>query len=282
MISMTNGITATDHYKKQLNELVTHVFGFSFESWHALGIWGDDYECYSIITDHHMIANISVYKMSLLINGRERQYLQLGLVATREENRGQGLARKIMEFIMERYLNVPMFLHANDSVIDFYPKFGFTPVSYKQPYINYHLKNDCGMTRMDLRDPKVKHYLKERGQYSSIFDCANQYAINWFHLLFSYSDHIYEIPELEVMLIAEQSNSILTIYDIVSRKEVAFADIVSYLGFSGGDVIHFGFNPDRLGLEYSLKEYPMNDSTLFIRGDFGVEGEYIIPVMIIT
>ena len=190
MITMTNGFTTTKEFNGQLNELIMHAFGFSFDKWHAENVWNEDYEIYSIIENSVMLANISVYKMKMIINGEKRDYLQFGSVATREEYRRRGLSKKIMEHIFSIYPDTSCFLHAGDSVVEFYPKFGFKSITYKQPYIEYKLKNIGGMIKLDISNPKVDKYLKERSQYSKVFDCTNQYAINWFHLLYSHQNDI--------------------------------------------------------------------------------------------
>lgn len=282
MITMTNGSTTTKKFNAELNKLIMHTFGFSFDKWHAKNVWNDDYELYSIIENGIMLANISVYKMKMIINGENRDYLQFGSVATRKEYRGKGLSKKLMEHIFSIYPDTPCFLHGGDSVVEFYPKFGFKPIAYKQPYINCKLKNSGEMIKLNITNPKVDKYLKERTQYSKVFDCTNQYAINWFHLLYGHQNNIYEIPQLEVMIIAYQQDNKLTICDIVTSKPVSFEKIVLYLYFEGVDIIQFDFNPDWLGVDYHMKEYKNEDENPFVKGDFGLEQEYMIPRNIIT
>lgn len=282
MIIMTNGSTTTKEFNTELNELIMHTFEFSFDKWQDKNVWNDDYELYSIIENGTMLANISVYKMKMIINGEKRDYLQFGSVATRKEYRGKGLSKKLMEHIFSIYPDTPCFLHGGDSVVEFYPQFGFKTISYKQPYIKCKLKNSGEMIKLDITNPKVDKYLKERTQYSKVFDCTNQYAINWFHLLYGHENNIYEIPQLEVMIIAYQQEDKLTICDIVSSRTVSFEKIVPYLCFEGVDFIEFGFNPDWLGIEYDMKEYRNEDENPFVKGDFGLEQEYMIPRNIIT
>ncbi len=38
-----------------------------------------------------------------------------------------------MEYIIDKYQRIPMFLSADDSVVDFYPKFGFSRAYDKLP-----------------------------------------------------------------------------------------------------------------------------------------------------
>jgi len=277
MITMTNGSMLTKEFDKQINDLMLHCLDFSFDRFHAKGVWNDDYERYSIFDNGIMVASISVYKMKMVINGEQKEFLQIGAVATREEYRCKGLSRKIMEHILSRYPDTSAFLHGGNSVLNFYPKFGFRPFEEKQPYIKYKLDNEGDMIRIDINDPKVDRYLKERNQYSKVIDCINQYAINWFHILYRHQKDIYEIPQLDLMIIARQKDNVLTVYDIAAKRNLSFEEIVPHLSFKGVDLIQFAFIPDWLGVDYSMKEYKIDDSNPFVKGSFGVEGEFMIP-----
>lgn len=279
---MTNSSTATKGFYHQIDELIMAAFGFTFEKWHDKGLWTDDYERYSIIENGVMLSNISAYKMKLLINGVPRDFIQLGSVATLQEHRGKGLARQLMEHILNKYPDTPIFLFGDNDAEGYYRKMGFTPFSYKQPYIDCRLCQSGDMKRLEVTDPKVDRYLKERSQHSQILDCLNQYAINWFHLLYRFSKHIYEIPELDVMLIAKQAGSILTIYDMVSKASVSFAEIIPHLHFDGVERIEFGFNPDWLSIEYQMTDLEDEDGIPFIKGDFGLKTDFAFPTMIAT
>ena len=282
MIKMTSGVLYTEEYGEQLNDLILEAFHFSFDKWHEKKVWDDDFERYSIIENGVMLAQISVFKMKMLINGKKKEVLQLGGVATREEYRGKGLSREIMEHILAKYPDTPAFLHGGNSVVDFYPKFGFKPFQYKQPYIECKLHNQGEMIKLDIKDPKVDMYLKERNQYSKILDCLNQYSIDWFHLLYSFENNIYEIPQLDLMFVAKQKDNRLMIYDIVAKRNVTFEEIAPHLCFEGVHIIEFDFNPDWLGFNYKMREYKIDDCNPFVRGDLGVKGEYMIPGMMTT
>jgi len=282
MITMTNGSMLTKEFDKQINDLMLNCLDFSFDKFHGKGVWNDDYERYSIFDNGIMAASISAYKMKMLINGEQKNFLQLGAVATREEYRGNGLSRNIMEHIFTKYPDIPAFLHGGNSVLNFYPKFGFRPFEEKQPYIEYKLDNEGDMIRLNINDPKVDMYLKERNQYSKVIDCKNQYAINWFHLIYRHPNDIYEIPQLDLMMIAKQRGNKLTIFDIVAKRNVTFKEIVPHLSFQGIDTIQFAFIPDWLGVEYSMKEYKIDDCNPFLKGSFGIKEEFMVPSFITT
>lgn len=68
--------------------------------------------------------------------------LSLGAVATKKEYRGKGYIRVLMEHIINKYNNIPMYLFANDSVVDFYPRFGFTRTYEKLPVYECDINNE--------------------------------------------------------------------------------------------------------------------------------------------
>ena len=47
-----------------------------------------------------------------------------------------------MEHIIEKYEGTPMYLFANEDVVNFYPKFGFKRVSEKLPVCHCEINND--------------------------------------------------------------------------------------------------------------------------------------------
>lgn len=67
-----------------------------------------------------------------------------------ENYRGRGLSRQLMEHIMATYEDIPMYLSANESVLDFYPRFGFERVYKKQP-VSTGLDCDLG----DFKFPEL-------------------------------------------------------------------------------------------------------------------------------
>ena len=110
-----------------LNNLLKDVF-FDFQFWYDLNLWDENYESYSITDKGEIVSNICVYKAQILFNQKQYTALSVGAVATKKEYRGRGLSRLLMEHIIHKYDNVPMYLSANDSVVDFYPIFGFERV----------------------------------------------------------------------------------------------------------------------------------------------------------
>lgn len=115
-------------YRVSFNELAKFVFNLDFSKWYEKGCWNDQYICYSYIDGDKIIANASVSKMTIIVNGKEYKAIQIGTVMTHPNYRNKGLARKLMDHIIDIYQDQYEFIYlfANESVLDFYPKFGFS------------------------------------------------------------------------------------------------------------------------------------------------------------
>ncbi|MEB9735185.1 GNAT family N-acetyltransferase [Bacillus cereus] len=119
-----------EKYKESFNDLAKHVFELDFKGWYDRGCWNDNYICYSYVDGDKVIANTSINKMNVISNGKEYKAIQLGTVMTHPDYRHQGLATKLMNHIIKKYEKNYNFIYlfANDTVLEFYPKFGFEKV----------------------------------------------------------------------------------------------------------------------------------------------------------
>ncbi|WKK99868.1 GNAT family N-acetyltransferase [Paenibacillus amylolyticus] len=123
-------------------ELAVNTFEINFEDWYQQGYWGERYIPYSYVDGDQVIANVSVNILELIIHGEKKKAIQIGTVMTHPDYRGKGLSTRLMNKVLEEYDNKYdyMYLFANESVLDFYPKFGFKPVEEHLFSINYTAK----------------------------------------------------------------------------------------------------------------------------------------------
>lgn len=125
-LKMIKAYQSDGDLRRSFNRLAEETYGLSFEHWYQNGFWGEKYIPFSVVSQGAVIANVSVNIMDCKPGGETRRYIQLGTVMTKKEYRGQGLSRRLMEWVCREYGECDgMFLWANDSVLDFYPKFGF-------------------------------------------------------------------------------------------------------------------------------------------------------------
>jgi predicted acetyltransferase len=89
-------------YQTMLNNFLKRIF-FNFQFWYDLNLWDENYESYSIIENDEIVSNICVYKTQLIFNAKQYPALSIGAVATKQEYRGRGLSRLLMEQFIGKY-----------------------------------------------------------------------------------------------------------------------------------------------------------------------------------
>lgn len=277
-IAFCNG--SDQGYQKRLNNLLKEIF-LDFQFWYDLDLWDHNYESYSFVDDDEIVSNVCVYKAQVQFKGQTHLALSVGAVATRQDYRGQGLSRRLLEHILEKYDGIPMYLWANQGVVDFYPKFGFRRVYEKQPVYEVSVNHDLVPHRLSYDDPKVWRYVQNRVNFSVELDCLNTASVNLFHIHLGYlKNSLFEIPELETMLVAEQRGTTLRLIGVFSLKPIRFADLLRQLPFNHVERIEFGFMPCWPDLLYRMEE--QETDPLFVRGLDCDLGDFKFPELSIT
>lgn len=267
-------------YQTKLNKLLKNIF-LDFEFWYNLDLWDSNYESYAYMDGEEIVSNICVYKTKIILNGKKHEALSVGAVATKEEYRGQGLSRKLMDHIIEKYEGTPMYLSANETVVDFYPRFGFKQVYEKLPICDCNINNTIPIKKLAHNDQKVWDYVYKRINYSNKLDCLNTQNINMFHIYLGYlKEHIYELEDINTMVIATQDNDVLNVTGVFSLEDITFKQLVDNLPFTNVKRIEFGFMPYWDDIEYSMIAYETDP--LFARGVKSDLGDFKFPELSIT
>ncbi len=138
------GYRSQDLYRAAFNNLAKKVFGISFEDWYQLGYWNEKYIPYTLFDEETAIANISVNTIDFNILGDHKRYIQIGTVMTDDNYRNQNLCRFLME-----------------SVLEFYPKFGFKPVTEYTYFRRVEKDLDSGncYKKLDSYGPECVYHL---------------------------------------------------------------------------------------------------------------------------
>ena len=139
-----------------LGALTQAAFGFDFEAWAARGFCARGaYVPYSFEEEGRILSNVSVNRMEFCLNGEKRRWLQLGTVATREDMRGRGLARRLVEIALADSMDGcdGVYLFANPEAAGFYEKCGFTRgIEYRSfPRAEAYLNTDARLSSMRER-----------------------------------------------------------------------------------------------------------------------------------
>lgn len=270
-----------DILRHELNELTEKTFGFNFESWVTNGYFEGDYIPYSFEEDGKILSNVSVNLMHFLQNGEKRNYIQLGTVMTAADHRKQGLARKLMEYVIEMYEGKcdGIYLFGNLSALNFYRKLGFE----EREQYRYTLRDDVrsdiqsrisknvhsnGFVKIDSSDAKLKEKYCETVRNSAAngaFEQENKYGLQMFYT--SALKNVYYSKELDCFAVMEQDDETMELHSIISGKDILLKDIISEIK-SDYKELKLGFTPKKA--EADLFEAAIfdggDDYRLFCRG----------------
>ncbi|WIV17228.1 GNAT family N-acetyltransferase [Paenibacillus polygoni] len=288
MMINSNDYRNHDGYRGSFNRLSKLVFGIEFEAWYQKGAWDDRYICHSFIADDEVIANVSVSKMSLVINGESIRALQIGTVMTHPEHRGKGLSKQLMEHVLDTYEDTCdlFFLFANRTVLEFYPKFGFAPFPEHQFHLNIPDEPQANIISLDKLDVSreehwnlIKKKISSRNPISKHFGVTNTEGLFQFYALNVYPECLYYSHTDDAIIVFEHEGDLMHLYDIVSDKEVDVEALVSRITTEQTRQIRFHFTPDQIIEKVYTEPFGKNEDVLFIKSlsDLGKLPAFCIP-----
>ena len=270
MYKVINNYRNDKELRDSFNELAEKTFGLNFEGWYQKGFWGDNYNPYSIVIDGRVVANVSVNKTDMLIDGEIKHFLQLGTVMTDEAYRGRGLSRKIMEQIEADYAGKVdgVYLFANDSVVDFYPKFGFKKAAEYQYSKNVVNTGKCQVEKVIMDNKEAWNKLVDamnKSQFHGKLDMVNNGELIMFYITGFMQESVYYHKDTDTYVIADIEDGDLFIHNAFSSNTTELKSIIELFG---QDINHvtLGFAPKDVE-NFQREEYREEDCTFFIKGE---------------
>ena len=181
--------------------LQTVFFGLKFKSWYQHGFWGIGYIPFSYVVDDKVVANVSINIINFIIEGKHKRALQVGTVMTHPAYRNRGLSKSLMNKVLEEYKNMYdfMYLFANESVLGFYPKFGFEKIEEYQFSTNFSSKQKPKdkPRKLNITNGEdinfIFTFVKERIPVSNRFSTGNSQGILMYYCLNVFSNDIYSL-----------------------------------------------------------------------------------------
>ncbi|MFA9458129.1 GNAT family N-acetyltransferase [Halalkalibacter sp. AB-rgal2] len=258
--------------RNSFNELARFVFGIHFEDWYQNNYWTHRYIPYSYVQNDHVIANFSVNQVDVIINSEKKRAIQIGTVMTHPDYRDRGLSGRLMSKVLEEYQNKSDFIYlfANQTVLGFYPKFGFKRVHEHQFSMEWLVKSTEVKTLRKLDGTRVEdlqfiyHFALERIPVSKRFGTVNTQELLMYYCMSIFNNHIYYVQDEQVIVIFKQENHQLDIFDIVSKKEVNMNKVLSTISNQNTKKIVFHYTPDYQ--EINMKREIFNgDDVLFVK-----------------
>lgn len=271
MYQLLSNVHENEHIKKSFNELTHKVFWFTFEDWDKKGLWTDNFKPYVLVDGERVVSNVSVNFMTFLLDGEKKHYIQLGTVMTDPDYRNQGLGRRIMEHILSEYKDKVdgIFLFGNDSVLDYYPRFGFTVGTQYE----YYQEIDSSKALM-LAD---KVDMKKLENVNKVLDAFQTRTVNerlamidnrgiaGFYATQLMGENYYYLKEENAYVIAEIEGNTLFVNLVIADHVVDLNRVIYSFGNTIREVV-FHFTPLCCN-QYSRRVHKEEDSTYFYIGE---------------
>ncbi|URZ14565.1 GNAT family N-acetyltransferase [Clostridium felsineum] len=255
--------------RNSLNLLTQSIFGFNFEVWYTEGFWGDFYIPYSIFDNDKIVANVSVSVMDCEVLNEVKRYVQLGTVMTDVNYRNQGLSEYLINKVIEEWKNKSdmIYLFANDSVLKFYPKFGFEVACEYEYSKKINSKNNTIKAKkldMSLKESK-ELFLRSVVTSNTMakISVLKNTSLAMFYCGYSMSDQVYYIEDYSAVAVAEFYDNILKLKEVFCTEETDIDKIINKLAYNGIKKVVFGFTPKRTE-DYEVKILKEENLTLFV------------------
>lgn len=253
--------------RDSFNALAEKVFCLNFENWYQNGFWKDNYNPFSVVIDGKVAANVSVNQCNVNYNGSVLKLIQLGTVMTDPDHRGKGYAGMLMEKVLKEYEGKAdgIYLYANDSVLDFYPKYGF---SRREEYrytkqISNTAANITENVPMNTPEDweKMVQIMKTRPQVGNMTMTGNE-GLFMFYLSQFMQENVFYIEKLDAYVVAETEDDVLMLHAIWGNASVE--DVISSFGSEYKKAVLL-FTPENTdGYEEELVDE--EDTTFFVQG----------------
>ncbi len=252
------------------------------EEAHRQGLLGVTTVPFAVFDDTgNALSILNATEMDVVIAHQTYRTVQIGTVGTLPECRGRGLAALLLESVLEHYAPRTDFqlLFANESVVNFYPKFGFVPVQQTRFERIPSTDRPLDLSRLDLACSAdlglLRSLIHDRESVSHVIDVSNCGWLTEFYCTMQLADCLWVDQCQSTILVARVDGQVLTLYDLITREiSIAFFEALSWPGISR---IRLGFTPDRFqgGFETQPHEEPM-----LVRGHFpfGI-GPFTFPVL---
>jgi predicted N-acetyltransferase YhbS len=272
-----------DRLRESFFELSNQIFGLNFREWYEKGFWGNQYIPFSYVDENKVVANVSVNTLDFIIQGRKYIALQIGTVMTHPDYRNRGLSTCLMNKVLEEYKDQYdfMYLFANETVLDFYPKFGFTEVDeyqYSMEFTTDRAATDC-IRKLEVTKKEdlelIDQFVNERIPVSKIFATGNSQSITMYHCVDIFNQDIYYLEQEDVIVIFQKTENQIDIFDIISKKEIKIEAILTRIANKGLTKIVFHYTPDYEGIEFE-SDFLKREGALFVKTNNG----HLFPVKV--
>ena len=257
-----------EQLRSSFNRLAKATFGLDFEPWYQKGFWTEDYNPYSVLLDGEIVANVSVNRTDMIIDGERRKLYQLGTVMTDEAHRNRGYIRAIMAEIEKDTADADgVYLFGGDNVLEFYPKFGFvqgTEHLYTKEIVQ---AGQSTMERVRMDGPGGWIRLRvamEKNEFETACTMVDNPGLIFFYAAQFMQESVYYDKRLDAWAIAEIEDGEMLLHNVFAPAGVTLDDVIASFG-SEVKQVTLGFTPKDI-TGFDCVPYHEEDCTFFVKG----------------
>ena len=213
------------------------------------------------------VSILNATPVTVLFGDQHYQAVQIGTVATHPDWRGQGLSARLLKQVLADFQEKAdfFFLFANETVVDFYPRFGFsraTEFQYERPLPS----GANNLRQLDLRNPQDQSFLRDN--LAQTMPISHQFGVVDYRVLRDFALHkfmpdaVWWDEKAELFLVAEVEEGRLTIYDLIGKQlPVTY---LQTLCWPDAHTLETRFTPDLFAGDFQVIPYHADDDNLFI------------------
>lgn len=266
---------ANKRYADALDQLSEANFSFTFRDYYNKGYFSEQMQFNSLMYGDEVVSHISVSQQPILYRGKSLNSVQLGTVMTAASFRKRGLSGLLMDKVLEEWDSKSdfIFLYANDSVLDYYPKFGFKPVKeYKMVSDSYLFRNaeERSYSSLDFKNKTdIELFDRVVSNAAPIYNLSftNNRNLSFFYCdcFQAFNEHMFYFREYDAIVIAYQKENTLTLLEVITtRKDVPYPAIINSLANESTERVELIFVVSDW-TEFDVVEHKEDDSTLMVR-----------------
>jgi len=245
-----------------------------FGKWYRTGYWDDKFVPYVLYDGDIAVSSVGVCINEVMWRSSRKTYAQISTVMTLPAYRCRGLSRWLMEFVINEWKDKcdAVYLLANDSVVDFYPKFGFTEYTEYDFTIPINksrgesaMKSYGEFTTLNVEDPGDMDLLIQKHIMTNPFTELKVINLSQFlfHCMFFVPDCIYYLMEYDAVAIILNEGKKMVCYDVFAGLGCRLGDILGVLATNETEYAYLGFTPTVSGY-YTAVASQEEDNHLFV------------------
>jgi|GEM_PF-310884 len=253
--------------RRSFNKLSEQTFGINFEEWYQKGFWNNNYICYSFLFNKEVVSNVSLSKMTIIIDGKKYNAVQIGTVMTKPEHRRKGLAMKLLNLVIADYKDKCdlFFLAADEEAVALYEKCGFKNHDELKYIVDL---NDCYLVEKGYLEPiemsleDVTKFKAKTIPLSQTLCAIEDEHVLLFYYLMMYSNCFYLVKNpkvnLDFIVLLSMEDDVVNWLDVYSENSLTELDlkiVLSQLKIRGFSKVQFSFVPDILLDAVEISKY---------------------------